>query len=152
MTLMKKDVEHLRKHRGKYILFCMSIEFSHRRQSFVTGSLMTSGSSREGPVCQFTRCKRFGFDPRVGKIPQRRAWPPTPVFLPGEYHGHRNLAGYSSQVHKESDTTEATQHTQIHLPLHTFYITVLNLVSGTEKQQHFLSRHCRAEVSQCYLT
>ena len=30
-----------------------------------------------------------------GKIPWRRAWQPTPVFLPGESHGQRSLAGYS---------------------------------------------------------
>ena len=41
--------------------------------------------------------------------PLRRAWQPTPVFLPGESHGQRNLAGYSSWGPKESDTTEATQ-------------------------------------------
>ena len=35
------------------------------------------------------------FHPWVGKIPQRRAWQPTPVFMPGESHGQRNLAGYS---------------------------------------------------------
>ena len=35
-----------------------------------------------------------GGDPWVGKIPWRRAWQPTPVFLPGESHGHRSLAGY----------------------------------------------------------
>ena len=34
----------------------------------------------------------------------------TPVFLPGEFLGQRSLVGYSPQGHKESDTTEATQH------------------------------------------
>ena len=47
-----------------------------------------------------------GFDPWVGKIPWRRAWQFTPVFLPGESHGQRSLAGYSLWGHKESDTTE----------------------------------------------
>ena len=42
----------------------------------------------------------------VGKIPWRRKWQPTPVFLPGESHGRRSLVGYSPQSHKESDTTE----------------------------------------------
>ena len=46
----------------------------------------------------------------VGKMPWRRAWQPTPVFLPGEAHGQRSLAGYSPQGHKESDTTEETEH------------------------------------------
>ena len=36
----------------------------------------------------------------VGKIPRRRAWQPTPVFLPGESHGQRSLAGYSHRVTK----------------------------------------------------
>ena len=40
-----------------------------------------------------------------------RAWQPTPVFLPGESHGLRSLAGCSPWRHKELDTTEATEHT-----------------------------------------
>jgi len=44
-------------------------------------------------------------DPQVGKIPWRRAWQPTPVFLPGESHGQGSLAGYSPWGCKESDTT-----------------------------------------------
>ena len=36
----------------------------------------------------------------------RKAWQPTLVFLPGEFHGQRILAGYSPWVHKESDITE----------------------------------------------
>ena len=38
---------------------------------------------------------RERFNPWVGKIPWRRAWQPTPIFLPGESHGQRSLAGYS---------------------------------------------------------
>ena len=47
-----------------------------------------------------------GFDPYVRKIPWRRKWQPTPVFLPGKSHGWRSLAGYGPWGHKESDTTE----------------------------------------------
>ena len=47
-------------------------------------------------------------DPRVGKIPWRSAWQPTPVFLPGESREQRSLEGYSPQGHRESDMTEAT--------------------------------------------
>ena len=43
------------------------------------------------------------FSPWAGKIPWRRAWEPTPVFLPGEFRGLRSLAGYSPWGHKESD-------------------------------------------------
>ena len=42
--------------------------------------------------------------PVVGKIPWRRKWQPTPVFLPGKSHRRRSLAGYSPWGHKELDT------------------------------------------------
>ena len=45
---------------------------------------------------EFRRHRRHGFDPLVGKIPWRRAWQLTPVFLPGESHGQGSLVGYSS--------------------------------------------------------
>ena len=48
---------------------------------------------------------RFESDPWVGKIPWRRAWQPTAVFLPGESHGQRSLVGYSPRGHKELGTT-----------------------------------------------
>ena len=54
------------------------------------------------------QCRRPGFDPWVRKIPRRRKWQPTSVFLPGESHGRRSLVGYSPWGLKESDTTEVT--------------------------------------------
>ena len=50
------------------------------------------------------------FDPWVEKIPWRRKWQPTPVFLPGESHGQRSLAGYSPWDHEVSDMTEGLIH------------------------------------------
>ena len=47
--------------------------------------------------CQCKRHRRCGFDPWVGKIPWRRKWQPTPIFLPGKSHGQRSLEGYSPQ-------------------------------------------------------
>ena len=47
---------------------------------------------------------RHGFDPWVRKIPWRRKWQPTLVFLPGKSHG-QSLAGYSPSGFKELDTT-----------------------------------------------
>ena len=47
-----------------------------------------------------------GLHPWVRKIPWRRKWEPTPVFLPGESHGQKSLVGYSPWGHKELDTTE----------------------------------------------
>ena len=49
---------------------------------------------------------RLRFNPWVRKIPWRREWLPTPVFLPEEFHGQRNLAGYSLRGCKELDMTE----------------------------------------------
>ena len=49
---------------------------------------------------------RRRFDPWIAKILWRREWKPTPVFLPGEFHGQSNLEGYSPWGHKESDKTE----------------------------------------------
>ena len=48
-----------------------------------------------------------------GKILWRRAWQPTPLVLPGEPHGQRNLVGYSSWCLKESDTTERLNWTEL---------------------------------------
>ena len=45
-------------------------------------------------------------NPWVGKIPWRREWPSTPVFLPGKSHGQRSLLGYSPWSCKESDRTK----------------------------------------------
>jgi len=43
-----------------------------------------------------------------GRSPWRRAWQPSPVFLPGECHGQRSPTGYNPWGCKESDMTEAT--------------------------------------------
>ena len=85
-----------------------------RQSQDLSPGTLTSGfpgsSSGEEPACQCRRHRRPGFDPWVGKIPWRRKWQPTPVFLPGESRGQRSLAGYSPQGPKESDTTKVTQH------------------------------------------
>ena len=71
------------------------------------------------PTCQCRRRERHEFDPWVGKIPWRRKWQPTPVFLFGEFHGQRSLAGCSSQGCKELDVTEwLTQHTSFPTSTH----------------------------------
>ena len=44
--------------------------------------------------------------PVLRKISWRREWPPTPVFLPGDFHGQRSLVGYSLWGRRASDTTE----------------------------------------------
>ena len=63
---------------------------------------------------QETRVQFLGWED-----PWRRKWQPTPVFLPGEFHGQRSQAGYSPSGHKESDMTEC-----------------LNTAQGKEGKQH----------------
>ena len=58
------------------------------------------------------------FNPWVQKIPWRRAWLPTPVFLPGELHGEKSLIGFSPRGCKESDMTEQLTHTHTHTHTH----------------------------------
>jgi len=52
------------------------------------------------------QCRRPGFHPWVGKIPWRREWLLTPVFLPGKSHGQRSLVGYNPWGCKDSDIAE----------------------------------------------
>ena len=66
-------------------------------------NILPSWFRRQG-VC--LQCGRPRFHPWVRKIPWRRKWQPTPVFLRGKSHGWRSLAGPSPWGHKESDTTE----------------------------------------------
>ena len=73
-----------------------------RKKGFLGGSC--------GKEClQGRRCE---FEHWVVKIPWRRKWQPTPVFLPGESHGQRSLAGYSPWGHEGFDTSEHT-HTPV---------------------------------------
>ena len=60
-------------------------------------------------ACQ---CKRHRFNPWVGKIPWRRKWQATPVFLPGKSHRQRSLAGYSPWGHKRVGHDLATKQPQ----------------------------------------
>ena len=79
---------------------------------------------------------RLEFDLWVGKISGRRAWLPTPVFLPGACHGQRSLVGYSPLGYKEFDTTEhacvyicVCLYTYIHACVHV--CSVISVVSDS---------------------
>jgi len=67
----------------------------------VTGEFPRWGWGKES-ACQ---CRGLGFDPWIRKMPWRRKWQLTLVFLPGKSHGWRRLAGYSKWVSKESSMT-----------------------------------------------
>ena len=64
---------------------------------------LTCGSDSKESACD---AGVPGFNSWVRKIPWRRKWLLTPVYLPGEFHGQKSLAGYSSWGRKELDTTE----------------------------------------------
>ena len=85
---------------GNYMLSCDNGKEYRKEGGFPDG---TSGKET---VCQCRRWKRHGFDPCVRKIPWRRVWQSTPLFLPGESHELRSLVGYNPWGRKESDMTE----------------------------------------------
>ena len=62
------------------------------------------GTGGKDPACQCRTRDRFGFHPWVGKIPWRRKWQPTPVFLPGESQGRGSLVGCRLWGHTQSNT------------------------------------------------
>ena len=85
---------------GLFLVGCFLITNAIIFGSFPGGVVVKNPSTN-----QCRRPKRLGFDPCVRKIHWRRKWQSTPVFLPGESHGQRDLAEYSLCCHKESDMT-----------------------------------------------
>ena len=84
---------------------------------------------------------RPGFDPWVRKIPWRRKWQLTSVFLPGKFHGWRNIVGYSPWSRKELDMTE-----QLYLLSFSSYILhhyLLTWIAFVKKPEYsFLHHSC----------
>ena len=78
------------------------------------------GSSGKEATYQCRRHNRCPFDPLVGKIPWRRTQQSTPVFLPGESHGQRSMAGCSPSGCKELYMTEGIQHAHMHIHIHIY--------------------------------
>ena len=66
----------------------------------------------------------------VGKIPWKRKWQPTPVFLPGKSHGWRSLAGYSPWSYKESNTTNTFTFTLFRDFWNTSLVFTLQITGG----------------------
>ena len=57
----------------------------------------------------YLQYRRHGFDPWVRKIPWRRKWQSTPIFLPGKFHGQRSLVGYRLWGHERVGHDLATK-------------------------------------------
>ena len=78
---------------NKEMRFFFSLQLTYPRRLFCK---VPGGSSGKELASQCRRCKRFRFNLRVGKIPWKRAWQPTPVLLPRESQVQRSLAGNSA--------------------------------------------------------
>ena len=99
---------------GGFPLTCCSSSTSKIHENIKKKPLeAVGGSDGQESACN-AGDGRPGFDPWVGKIPWRRTWQPTPVFLPEESHGWRSLEGYSPWVTK-SQIDWATKHSTQHL-------------------------------------
>jgi len=66
---------------------------------------------KKKPACQCRKHKRHGFNSWVREIAWSRKCQPTPVFLPGKFHGQKSLVGYKPWGHKELGTTELLSYT-----------------------------------------
>ena len=104
-------------HCGEYLhaWACLMFPFLNFEQSVLIHAYLgfNGGANVKEPACQCRRHKRCGFDPWVGMILWRRAWQPTPVFLPGESHGQKSLVGTAHGVAK-SRTWLLRQHRSTH--------------------------------------
>ena len=61
------------------------------------------------------QCRKPRFNPWVRKIPQRKKWQTTLLFLPGKFHGQKSLASYSPWGRKKLNITEQLNtHTHTH--------------------------------------
>ena len=84
----------------------------HQSTSFIDLSVWTvhmgvSLMAQQVKIClQCRRHRKHGFNDWVGKIPWRRKWQPTPVFLPEKSHGQRSLVGYNLSGCKELAAAE----------------------------------------------
>ena len=87
------------------------------------------GASGKVPACQCRRHRDLGSIPGLGRPPWRRKWQPTSVFLPGESHAQRSLAGCSPWGSQSRDTTEWLRSFTV---THTYQVILLNSHSDVE--------------------
>ena len=113
-------------------------------------------------IDRYRRHRRCGFDPWVGKIHCSRKWQPTPVFLPGKFHGQRSLEGYSPWVSKSWTPLSNWAHTHtciyflfvypegsltVFFDLTMVYLFIPLFRDSWIVSQIFLWKHCCSECS-----
>ena len=100
--------------------------------------------SGKEPGCQWRTCL---FNPWARKIPWRRKWQPTPVFLPENSCRQRSLVGYSPWGHKESDMNEQLS-THVHACTHTHTKSLPNNRQLNRKTGGLTETHGKANTNQ----
>ena len=112
--------------------------------TFTSASGFPGGVSDKELACQRRRCKRRWFDPWVGRIPWKRAWQHTPVFLPGDSCGQRSLADVVRGVTKSWTRLERLS---MHAQAFTWGLLCLRCLSPTPALPSLASSHL--EFKQC---
>ena len=95
------------------------------------------GAGGKESACQCRRHKRLGFNSWFEKIPWRRIWQPTPVFLAGESHEQNSLAGYGPWRCQESDWNNLAYKLYIHICHFIVYQKLIQHCKLTILQQIF---------------
>ena len=105
------------------------------------------GASGKEPTCQYRRHKRCRFHPWARKIPWRRAWQPTPVFLPGESHGQRSLVDYSLWVEKsQTQLKRLCMHAHVRTHTHTLLYGFSHFLTHLSLELSSLKVHLKCSL------
>ena len=97
---------------------CKESDMTEATKHNKTSMGFPGGARGKEPACQCRRLKRLRFDPWVREIPWRRAWQPTPVFLPGESHGERSPTGGLQSIGSQRIRHNWTDFIHIHTHTH----------------------------------
>ena len=114
---------------------------------FATVTLGFPDGPGKEPACQCRSPKRCRFNPWVRKIPWRRKWQPTPVFLPRKFHGQKSLVGYKSMglqrvrddlAHKYLTTKILQKYLGV---MKLFYNLIVVVITLTHIKKYFILLH-----------
>ena len=89
----------------------------------------SGGANGKESTCQ---CRRSRINPWVGKIPWKREWQPTPVFLPGKSHGQRSLVSYTLWICR-------VRHDWAHTDFISFWLIYPSSISFCKNNMHIFS-------------
>ena len=120
------QLKRLSPHVCTYVIcYRAQFEFPESNSKFPLATYFMWASLVAQMVKNLPAIQETGFIPWVGKIPWRREWQPTPVFLPGESHGQRYVVGHPPWGCKESDLTEQLTYPHIYIKYGSVYASIL---------------------------